>query len=450
MAVRGATAGARGVAAAGTSAGRAASRAGHATASAAATGAYAVASGIRTGGTAAARMAVRGARAGAHGVAAAGTATGRAVSQAGQATAGAAATGAYFTGGVALSGVKAAQRGIGSLGPRGARARASYAVKSRIFSPTHAGMAKSELAAHTSQLKPEAQLARENLLNLINLRGKQLGADEVSEGVDTRSLHSTAARTSETDVNIHGTFAHGGPWVKEGSAFTTASTAGRDTSATSFQWSGGGREKDRVAAGKSLGAFLGDVKNPFISGEQTRINAVAHSHGGNVLGKALSEAGTTGVQAAVMLGTPQMTRSGVNTSWSTAGADKVAGEIFSLHDKADRIQTAGARGNEFSLGNIGLLSRGPRLKVGREFSSPSATPQHNIEVETKRGIVATVSPAKGAAAHGQLHDGDAMSGPAPVGTRVNEMLRASNTRATSGTPLPAGTRTRSKTVIDRR
>ncbi len=277
------------------------------------------------------------------------------------------------------------------------------------------------LQQKTDQLTTPEQLSRENMLSLIKLRGQKLD----SPG------------TGELDVNIHGTTARrkqfGTSWVDKGSAFSRAEGGARVRNVTDFQWTGGGSEEDRVTAGESLGNFLNDVKNPAIMGADADINAIAHSHGGNVLGKALSEEGTTGIKSAVMLGTPMMTRSGTNTSWSTAAADKVSGQIHSFSDPDDKIQTTGARLNEYAKLNVNPLKGADRLQVGRTFASPSTTPQHNISVESGRSKREKLKPTTGAKAHSELHK-------APIGREVYSALLEPRASGSTSTTKPVDRR----------
>lgn len=243
--------------------------------------------------------------------------------------------------------------------------------------------AKDYVAARQANLTPKQQLARENVNNLINLRGQSQG----KRGVD---------------VNIHGTFARGADWVKSGSSFDKENLRARNTASTNFQWSGGSSEAARVQAGNQLNAFLKDVNRPAINRATTSdVNAIAHSHGGNVLGKALGKKDSQEIRNAVMLGTPQMSKNGQNTSWSSSAADKVKGNIHNIYDDKDAVQVTGARANEHFAGN--------NVSVDNKFSQKnSITPQNNIRVETGAWFPSVQ-------AHSDTHD-------AKIGQLTNHLL----------------------------
>lgn len=243
--------------------------------------------------------------------------------------------------------------------------------------------AKDIVAARKANLTTNQQLARENVNNLINLRGQSQG----QRGVD---------------INIHGTFARGEAWTKTGSAFDKENTRARNTASTNFQWSGGQTEASRVEAGKQLNAFLKDVNRLTINRSTSNdVNAIAHSHGGNVLGKALGAKSTPSIRNAVMLGTPQMSSGGKNTSWSANAADKVRGQIHNIYDNKDAVQVTTARANEHITGNM--------VSVDNKFSvKNSITPQNNIRVETGAWLPSVQ-------AHSDMHD-------AKIGKLTNHLL----------------------------
>lgn len=244
--------------------------------------------------------------------------------------------------------------------------------------------AKQIVAAQKANLTTNQQLARENVNNLINLRGQSQGKQSV-------------------DVGIHGTFARGADWVKSNSSFNKEAMRGRNTANTNFQWSGGQTEASRVEAGKQLNAFLKDVKRPTINRTGSNdVNAIAHSHGGNVLGKALGNRNSQEIRNAVMLGTPQMSKNGQNTSWSRNAADKVTGNIYNVYDNKDAVQVTSARANEHIMGNM--------VSVDNKFSQKnSITPQTNIRVETGAWVPSVQ-------AHSDTHDSQ-------IGGLTNHLLR---------------------------
>lgn len=337
---------------------------------------------------------------------------------------GAMTTAAKETARVVSTGVHGATeigKGAVKMATRGANALATGTSNAIGHTANNIALARGKIntAEHALQKKmvpltTQQQLSRENTMNLIKVRGQKLANPQ----------------RSEVDVNIHGTFARSEPWTGANSDFTRETTANRETNKAAFKWTGGGSEGARETAGANLGNYLNDVKNKFVMGEGAEINAIAHSHGGNVLGKAMSRDDTTSIQNAVMLGTPAMSKRGQNTSWSTEGADKVEGHIHNVYDKADKIQTTGARANEIVRGNANIVTglvTGNRLSVGREFENASSTPQHNVEVQTKRSVLERINPMTKANAHSELHD-------AHIGRQVNKMLSTpqpnTNTRQT--------------------
>lgn len=80
---------------------------------------------------------------------------------------------------------------------------------------------------------------------------------------------------------VHGTFAKGAAWTREGSALHRALTQGLGPRAhiQFFDWSGRNTHKARLAAGKELAALLAQSATAFPGARQVTI---AHSHGGNV------------------------------------------------------------------------------------------------------------------------------------------------------------------------
>lgn len=233
--------------------------------------------------------------------------------------------------------------------------------------------AREQVAEHMQQLTPNQRLARENVMSLIRLRG---------QARDTPGA-------SNVDVMVHGTFAHGADWAQPDSSFSRRVRNGRNAVTTSFQWSGSGVEQDRQAAGRQLAPFLRDTQRAFIAGNRGT-NVIAHSHGGNVLGHALSNHDVN-IDNAVLLATPAMSRGGnPNISWTDQGANRVRYGITGMSASDDLIQTVGAQANEWrnDQANRGVL------RSGRNFSRPnSPTPQMNMTVRQPQGILAAARDA---------------------------------------------------------
>jgi pimeloyl-ACP methyl ester carboxylesterase len=99
---------------------------------------------------------------------------------------------------------------------------------------------------------------------------------------------------------IHGTFARGALWTKEGSPLWTDLQKRFKCSALidSFDWSGDNTVFARRTAGDELAAQLDELKQRFPSAKQY---LVAHSHGGNV---ALYAAERTLIHGIACLATP--------------------------------------------------------------------------------------------------------------------------------------------------
>lgn len=224
----------------------------------------------------------------------------------------------------------------------------------------------------------ERTRTHQNLMSLIRLRGARMEADAAGGG----------GAFAATDVIVHGTSLAGNntavpDWARPDSTFATRIRNGggghaRDAVTTSFLWSGSGDEMERQRAGSALSRFITDTQRATIAGGRST-NAIAHSHGGNVLGHAMSHAGTH-IDNAVLLGTPAM-RSWLNpnVSWTAAGTDRVGGGIYNYSSPQDTVQTTMAQGNEWARGYRGVRS-------GREFSRPgSTTPQHNVTVNQRAG-----------------------------------------------------------------
>lgn len=89
-------------------------------------------------------------------------------------------------------------------------------------------------------------------------------------------------RTPIVVTLVHGTFATGAPWTKEGSALRdeiTAALPGRHVVFDTFEWSGRNTHKARVKAGYALAAHVAELRTRY---PRCKHFIVAHSHGGNV------------------------------------------------------------------------------------------------------------------------------------------------------------------------
>lgn len=253
--------------------------------------------------------------------------------------------------------------------------------------------ARQQLQQQLQHLTPTQRLARENVMSLIRLRG----AAQAAPGA------------TGVDVVVHGTFAHGADWARPDSSFSTRMRNARNAVATSFQWSGGPLEADRQTAGNQLAPFLRDTQRPMIAGNR-RTNVITHSHGGNVLGHALSN-NNVRIDNAVLLAAPMMSQGGnPNVSWTAQGANRVRNAIVALSAPDDAIQTVGAQANEWRQGRY--------ISSGRQFSRPdSVTPQINLTVTQPQGPLATVRDlALGAARLNARMDGNNRATMAALGT----------------------------------
>lgn len=91
-------------------------------------------------------------------------------------------------------------------------------------------------------------------------------------------------RTPIVVTLVHGTFAKGAPWTKEGSILRReiAATLGeheRDVVFDTFDWSGSNTHKARVKAGYQLADHIRELRQRF---PVCKHFIIAHSHGGNV------------------------------------------------------------------------------------------------------------------------------------------------------------------------
>lgn len=80
---------------------------------------------------------------------------------------------------------------------------------------------------------------------------------------------------------VHGTFAKGAAWTREGSALHGALAKGLGSAARVqyFDWSGRNTHQARLVAGKELAAFLTKSASDYPDAKRVTI---AHSHGGNI------------------------------------------------------------------------------------------------------------------------------------------------------------------------
>lgn len=107
--------------------------------------------------------------------------------------------------------------------------------------------------------------------------------------VHMRRPAGAAADPSSTNAPIvvtlvHGTFAKGAPWTKDGSILRREIAAalgehGRDVVFGTFDWSGRNTHKARITAGYELARHIRELRNNC---RACKHFIVAHSHGGNV------------------------------------------------------------------------------------------------------------------------------------------------------------------------
>lgn len=92
---------------------------------------------------------------------------------------------------------------------------------------------------------------------------------------------NTEGATKYLITLVHGTFARGAAWTREGSALhsTLAKGLGPEARLQYFDWSGKNTHKARLAAGKELAAFLAQTARAYPDAKRVTI---AHSHGGNI------------------------------------------------------------------------------------------------------------------------------------------------------------------------
>lgn len=106
---------------------------------------------------------------------------------------------------------------------------------------------------------------------------------------------------------VHGTYARGAPWTKEGSLFRARLEAalGPHLIYSRFEWSGGNSHQARQEAAEDLAAHIQKCAR---TNPQAEHYLVCHSHGGNVALRAVSLNDTARlVRGIVTLGTPFIT-----------------------------------------------------------------------------------------------------------------------------------------------
>lgn len=270
--------------------------------------------------------------------------------------------------------------------------------------------------ANTGSMTVRQATNRANLMSLIRLRGAVLDASGSPSLIGKNAAPNPQPNPNQgvqmmappsVDINIHGTFARGTDWVQENSVFSQNVRRNRNAITTNFQWTGSPLEAQRQIAGGQLENFIRDVKNPFIA-QGLEVNAFAHSHGGNVLGHAMSRQNVT-INNAFLLGTPHMSdANSVNVSWSRQGTDQVQNMIASVSAPNDLIQTTGATAAEWAQGNARIARR--------NFLRPDAmTPLFNVTTQPLGNNAPWWKPS-GVQAHSDLHEG-------PTGNHVNTMMR---------------------------
>lgn len=280
---------------------------------------------------------------------------------------------------LALAGLGVAAIGAGVIAYRRQQAQAPMA-------PPPTG--RQIYQRNMGNLSESQQLARENMMSLIKLRGANQAAGGGGAG-------------RAVDVIIHGTNARGADWARANAPFAQQVAHGRNAISTSFQWSGSRLETDRQASGRQLSSFLRDVRNPMIAANRS-VNAIAHSHGGNVLGHALSD-NRTRIDNAVLLATPHMVGpNNPNVSWTGAATNRVRGMVAAFSTPNDLIQQQGATANEWAQRR--------NVMATRTFNQPAShTPQLNHMVPPMgQGAVPNALALGGHVAHALGHPGIGM------------------------------------------
>lgn len=290
------------------------------------------------------------------------------------------------------------------------------AIRKRQQSSGMAPTAQQIFNANMGALTVRQANNRANLMSLIRLRGAVLDASGSTSLTGKNAAPNPQPNPNpamqmmappSVDINIHGTFARGASWVQNNSAFSQNVRRGRNAITTNFQWSGSPLEAQRQVAGAQLENFIRDVQNPVIA-RGLEVNAFAHSHGGNVLGHAMSRRNVS-INNAVLLGTPHMSDvNNVNVSWTRQGTDQVQNMISSFSAPNDLIQTTGATMAELVQGNARIARR--------SFQRPDAmTPLFNFTTQPLGNNAPWWMPS-GVQAHSDLHEG-------PTGNQVNTTMR---------------------------
>jgi hypothetical protein len=103
-------------------------------------------------------------------------------------------------------------------------------------------------------------------------------------------------------ITVHGTWGRRSAWAKpSGPLATLVKRECPDVQVDAFEWRGGNRHSDRIAAAKELAQRLVDLADD-------NVVIVAHSHGGNIARSASALAGkSSNHRAIVTLGTPFIT-----------------------------------------------------------------------------------------------------------------------------------------------
>ncbi|UAA39291.1 alpha/beta fold hydrolase [Paraneptunicella aestuarii] len=112
---------------------------------------------------------------------------------------------------------------------------------------------------------------------------------------------------------------------------------GSKTTYSTFAWSGAATSKAREKGATELLQSIRDFKAKH---PDTNVNLIAHSHGGNVAGRALQQMNEgESVSSVMLLGTPQFRKGGQNTVWNSDAIAHVQGDIHNVYSRNDRVQT---------------------------------------------------------------------------------------------------------------
>jgi hypothetical protein len=129
---------------------------------------------------------------------------------------------------------------------------------------------------------------------------------------------------------VHGTFAKDAEFTHYGSALITTlkKCLGETTQFHPFTWTGHNTQKDRLAAGEGLRAFLAQKITEFPDADHF---VVGHSHGGNIISYALDASIETKIRGVVTLGAPFLRcreRQNEHFSWSFGIVSGILISIF--------------------------------------------------------------------------------------------------------------------------